>query len=57
MNMDAFITIATTSIITSSFNTVTTFFVYKFFLKRLDGERYDLDKNKRKGFKILSKSK
>ena len=39
MNMDTFITIATTSIITSSFNTVTTFFVYKFFLRHLDRER------------------
>jgi hypothetical protein len=39
MNWDTFITIATTSIITSGFNTVTTFFVYKIFLKHLDDKK------------------
>ena len=39
MNVDTIITIAITSMITSSFNTVTTFFVYKFFLKNLDTKK------------------
>jgi len=38
MEWDTLITIATTSIITSGFNTVTTFFVYKFFLKHMDSK-------------------
>jgi hypothetical protein len=38
MNWDTFITIATTSMITSGFNTVTTFFVYKFFLRHIDSK-------------------
>jgi len=36
MNVDTLMTIALTSVITSSFNTVTTFLVYKFFLKHID---------------------
>jgi hypothetical protein len=36
MNLDTLITIGLTSSITSAFNTVTTFFVYKFFLKHLE---------------------
>jgi len=36
MNIDTFITIVTTSCITSSANTITTFFVYRFLLKRID---------------------
>lgn len=39
MNMDTFLTIGITSIITSGFNTVTTFFVYRFFLCHLDEKK------------------
>jgi hypothetical protein len=57
MNIDTIVTVATTSIITSGFNTMTTFFVYKFFLRHIDRkDNYGVDKNKQNGIKALPES-
>ena len=45
MEFDAFINIATSACINGAFNSITVFFVYKFFLKHID----DKNKKEKKG--------